>query len=90
MLSFSFLFLICRYDVRHRLEDKSEFGLKPNLPRPVSVEMMKLEEELDKERYLALEWDAIRVEEQEGTIIRIGCFAVYLILTLFRGGKTKT
>ncbi len=27
---------------------------------------MDLEDELDKERYLALEWDEIRVEEQEG------------------------
>jgi len=48
------------------LDDKSQFGLKPNLPRPVSAEDMDLEDELDKERYLALEWDEIRVEEQEG------------------------
>lgn len=57
------MFLFVRYDVRHKLEDKGQFGLKPNLPRPMSREF---EEELDRERYLALEWDEIRVEEQEG------------------------
>lgn len=57
---------IFRYDVRNRLEDKRQFGLKPNLSRPVMDEERKLEEELDMERYLALEWDDIRVEEQEG------------------------
>ena len=48
------------------MDDKGQFGLKPNLPRPTSAEEMDLEDEVDKERYLALEWDEIRVEEQEG------------------------
>ena len=52
--------------MRHKLEDKGQFGLKPNLPRPMSSQLRELEEELDRERYLALEWDEIRVEEQEG------------------------
>lgn len=56
----------CRYDVRNRLEDKRKFGLKPNLSRPVSAEDRQLEDDLNRERYLALEWDEIRVEEQEG------------------------
>lgn len=62
------MFHSCRYDVRNKLEDKSQFGLKPNLPRPMSADELALEEELDKERYLALEWDDIRVEEQEGKV----------------------
>ena len=56
----------CRYDVRNRLEDKSLFGVKSNLPYKMSAKERELEEELDKERYLALHWDDIRVEEQEG------------------------
>lgn len=59
---------IHRYDVRNKLEDKRQFGLKPNLARPVSAEERELEEELNKERYLALEWDEIRVQEQEGEL----------------------
>lgn len=55
-----------RYDVRNRLEDKNQFGLKSNLPYRPSAEELELEEELDHERYLALEWDDIRVAEQEG------------------------
>lgn len=62
------LYLFFRYDIRNRLEDKSLFGLKPNLPRPISAAELELEEELDKERYLALEWDQIRVEEEEGIV----------------------
>ena len=60
---------MCRYDVRNKLEDKNKFGLKPNISR-VTAESRELEEELDKERYLALEWDEIRVEEQEGVLVR--------------------
>ena len=56
----------CRYDVRNRLEDKNKFGLKSNLPHRPTVEEVELEEELDRERYLALENDDIRVAEQEG------------------------
>ena len=52
--------------MRNRLDDKSQFGLKSNLPQRMSAEEVALEEELDGERYLALEWDDIRVEEQEG------------------------
>ena len=55
-----------RYDVRSKLEDKRLFGLKPNLSRPISAEEREMEEVLNKERYLALECDDIRVEEQEG------------------------
>ena len=55
-----------RYDVRNKLEDKRLFGLKPNLSHKLSAKERSLEEELDRERYLALEWDDIRVEEQEG------------------------
>ena len=52
--------------MRNRLDDKRKFGLKSNLPRRLTAEEEELELELDKERYLALEWDHIRVEEQEG------------------------
>lgn len=55
-----------RYDVRNRLEDKNQFGLKSNLPYRPTPEEVELEEELDRERYLALECDDIRVAEQEG------------------------
>ena len=58
-----------RYDVRNRLDDKSQFGLKPNFPHRMSAKEAELEEELDRERYLALEWDDIRVEEQEGGLV---------------------
>lgn len=52
--------------MRNKLEDKRLFGLKPNLSRHMSAKDKELEEELDRERYLALEWDEIRVAEQEG------------------------
>lgn len=55
-----------RYDVRNKLDDKGQFGLKPNLSHRMSAGERELQEELDRERYLALEWDEIRVEEQEG------------------------
>ena len=57
---------MCRYDVRNRLEDKNQFGLKSNLPHRPTAEEVELEEELDYERYLALERDDLRVAEQEG------------------------
>lgn len=57
---------IHRYDVRNRLDDKNQFGLKSNLPYRPTTEEVELEEELDRERYLALECDDIRVAEQEG------------------------
>ena len=59
-------YFIHRYDVRNRLEDKNQFGLKSNLPYRPTPEEVELEEELDRERYLALECDDIRVAEQEG------------------------
>lgn len=46
-----------------------------------------LEEELDRERYLALEWDEIRVEEQEG-----GLYLELFVVTFtirFRSGEKK-
>ncbi len=55
--------------MRNKLEDKSRFGLKSNLPRRMPPEEIALEEDLDRERYLALEWDDIRVEEQEGELL---------------------
>ena len=61
--------ILSRYDIRNRLDDKSLFGLKPNLPHRITKEEEEFEDELDKERYLALEWDEIRVEEQEGVCV---------------------
>ncbi|KAL5477664.1 hypothetical protein EMCRGX_G024489 [Ephydatia muelleri] len=61
--------MIDRYDVRNRLEDKSQFGLKPNIPHKISAEEEQLEDMLDKERYLSLDCDileeALREEEEE-------------------------
>ena len=58
------LFLL-RYDVRNRLDDKGQFGLKSNLPYRFTEEEEQFEEMLDQERYLALECDELRVEEGE-------------------------
>ena len=58
-----------RYDVRNKLDDQSQFGLKPSIPRPLTTKEMDFEEELDRERYLALECDEIRVEEEEGELL---------------------
>ena len=52
--------------MRNKLEDKGQFGLKSNLAHRMSDEERAFQEKLDSERYLALEWDEIRVEEQEG------------------------
>lgn len=52
--------------MRNRFDDKSQFGVKSNLPYKMSEEEEQLEDQLDRERYLALHWDDIRVEEQEG------------------------
>lgn len=54
-----------RYDVRNRLDDKGQFGLKSNLPYRFTEEEEQFEEMLDQERYLALECDELRVEEGE-------------------------
>lgn len=56
-----------RYDIRNRLEDKSQFGLKPNLPRRMTKGEEELEEVLDHERYLALGVDILEHELREGT-----------------------
>ncbi len=55
-----------RYDIRNRLEDKSQFGLKPSLPHRMSLEEEALEDELEKERYLALGVDIHEEELREG------------------------
>ena len=52
-----------RYDVRNRLDDKALFGLKSSIPYRMSEEDEEFEEMLDRERYLALECDELRVEE---------------------------
>lgn len=52
-----------RYDVRNRLDDKAQFGLKSSIPYRMSEEDEEFEEILDRERYLALECDELRVEE---------------------------
>ena len=58
-------FFPLRYDVRNRLDDKGQFGLKSNLPYRFTEEEEQFEEMLDQERYLALECDELRVEEGE-------------------------
>ncbi len=58
--------LFTRYDIRNRLEDKSQFGLKPNLPRRMTKGEEELEEVLDHERYLALGVDILEHELREG------------------------
>ena len=55
-----------RYDIRNRLEDKGQFGLKPILPRRRRREEEELEEELDRERYLGLGVDILEHELLEG------------------------
>ena len=57
-----------RYDVRNRLEDKSQFGLKPNIPHKISAEEEQLEDMLDKERYLSLDCDILEEALREGTL----------------------
>ena len=57
-----------RYDVRNKLEDKAQFGLKPNLPHRMTDEEVELEEELDKERYRCLGSDVLE-EELEGMCV---------------------
>ena len=64
-----------RYDVRNRLEDKNQFGLKPNIPHKMPIEEEQLEDMLDKERYLSLDCDILEQELREGAhngVIRWG------------------
>ena len=58
-----------RYDIRNRLEDKAQFGLKPILPRRRTEEEEELDEMLDQERYLALGVDILEQELLEGDYI---------------------
>ena len=55
-----------RYDVRNRFDDKSQFGLKSNLPQRFTEEEEELEELLDQERYLAMGTDITEEELQRG------------------------
>jgi hypothetical protein len=73
---------LCRYDVRSRLEDKNKFGLKSNLPYRPTAEEVELEEELDRERYLALENDDMRVAEQEGECVSM-CMCKQAIVHMY-------
>ena len=57
---------VSRYDIRNRLEDKSQFGLKSNLPVRLSIEEEKLERQLEEERYLFLGKDVLEEELLEG------------------------
>ena len=61
----------CRYDIRNRLEDKGQFGLKPNLPRRRTQAEEEGDEALDHERYLGLGVDVLEHELMEGTV-RVG------------------
>lgn len=56
----------CRYDVRNRFDDKSQFGLKSNLPQRYTEEEEEFERLLDEERYLALGTDIDEEELQRG------------------------
>ena len=62
-------FRCCRYDIRNRLEDKGQFGLKPILPRRRTEEEEELEEQLDHERFLALGVDILERELLEGNAV---------------------
>ena len=59
----------CRYDIRNRLEDKSQFGLKPSLPHKISPEEEEFEELLDEERYFSLGTDIKEEELREGVCV---------------------
>lgn len=78
--------MFVRYDVRNKLDDQSQFALKPNLPRPMSTKELDFEEELDKERYLALECEEIRVEEEEGEFYNMARFEPNIRRCLLRTG----
>lgn len=72
-------FFPLRYDVRNRLDDKGQFGLKSNLPYRFTEEEEQFEEMLDRERYLALECDELRVEEGEYVCNMVGLECVYSV-----------
>ena len=60
-----------RYDIRNRLEDKSQFGLKSNLPVRLTAEEEELERQLEEERYLFLGKDVLEEELLEGLYYRL-------------------
>ena len=68
-----FFFFIVRYDIRNRLEDKSLFGLKSNIPHRLTDQEEELERLLDEERYLALGTDITEEELLRGTVNVILC-----------------
>jgi len=55
-----------RYDCRGHLYDKSQFGLKSNLPRRWTAEEEEFEEMLDRERYIALNEDLREEDIRKG------------------------
>jgi hypothetical protein len=56
----------------------------------VSDEERALQEKLDMERYLALEWDEIRVEEQEGGLcLEVEVHLFTGVFLLYRRGEEK-
>ena len=61
-----YLLFFERYDVRNRFDDKSQFGLKSNLPYRMTDEEEELERLLDEERYLGLGTDITEEELQRG------------------------
>ena len=64
--SLQFPTLLIRYDVRNRFDDKSQFGLKSNLPHRLTEAEEELEKQLDQERYMALGTDISEEEIQRG------------------------
>ena len=60
------LLMWSRYDIRNRLEDKSQFGLKSNLPVRLTREEEEFERQLEEERYLFLGKDVLEEELLEG------------------------
>ena len=71
MLNFSriiFVLFTFRYDVRGHLYSESEFGLRKN-DTDVDVEEAKLEEELDKERFMFLTVDELEFEAYLGKFV---------------------
>ena len=74
-----------RYDIRNRLEDKGQFGLKPILPRRRRREEEELEEELDRERYLGLGVDILEHELLEGVPTIPQFLLMFCVCVCFRG-----
>ena len=91
----------CRYDVRGHLYSESEFGLRKN-DTDVDVVEAKLEEELDKERFMFLTVDELEFEAYLGktsffvilTIclqyLSLCCFEMSLKVMQFRNKEMKS